>query len=150
MFRLDNKNKIFMEGLLCSRDYVRHFACSNSLKFHVDCNDSLIKVKENWIWEKLSNLSRITPRSWATWLRTGRFKSLCAFKRSSLWLSFPQKEMHGDRMLELYLIQENSEKEILSRQLWNKIPSGYESQKNFLNSDWSYFEHKNSRPWISI
>lgn len=56
--------------------------------------------------------------------------------------------MHNDRKLEFYLIQENSEKEILSRQLWNKIPSVYESQKDF-NSDWSYFEHKNSRPWIS-
>lgn len=56
--------------------------------------------------------------------------------------------MHDDRKLEFYLIQENSEKEILSRQLWNKIPSVYESQKDFLNSDWSYFEHKNSRPWI--
>lgn len=73
-----------------------------------------------------------------------------AFKWYSLWFFFSHREMRDGRRQERYLIQENSEKEILSRQLWNKIPSLYESQKGFLNSDWSYFEHKNSRPWISI
>lgn len=65
-----------MESLLYSRDCVRHFSCSNSLKLHIDCNDFLIIEKENWSLEKLSNLSKITQRGWATWLRIGRLKDV--------------------------------------------------------------------------
>lgn len=61
-----------MESLLYSRGCVRHF----SLKLHLDCNDFLIIEKENWSLENLSNLSTITQRGWATWLRIGRLKDV--------------------------------------------------------------------------